>query len=73
MSDDPVVSIVLPTYNGSRYLEEAVQSIVEQTLTDWELIIVDDCSTDETPQIVAQFVRQDPRIRGIRHAANRRL
>lgn len=69
----PQVSVVLPTYNGSRYLAEAIQSVIDQTFEDWELIIVDDCSTDETPQIIARFVQQDPRIRYIRQEANRKL
>ncbi len=69
----PHISIVLPTFNGARYLAESVQSVIAQTLTGWELIIVDDCSTDETPDIIARFERQDPRIRGIRHETNRKL
>ena len=68
-----VVSAVLPTYNGSRYLAESIQSVIDQTFQDWELIIVDDCSTDETPQIIARFVQQDPRICCIRHETNRKL
>src|SRR6266480_1360342 len=69
----PSVSIVLPTHNGSQYLERAVQSCLEQTFTDLELIIVDDCSTDRTPQIIAEFAAQDSRIRPVRHEINRRL
>ena len=73
MSAKPAVSVVLPTFNGARYLEGAVQSVLAQTLTDWELIIVDDCSTDETPDIIARFASRDPRIRAIRHETNRKL
>lgn len=69
----PQVSVVLPTYNGSRYLAESIQSVIDQTFEDWELIIVDDCSTDETPQIIERFVQQDPRICCIRHETNRKL
>src|SRR6266508_190816 len=65
------VSIVLPTYNGSRYLEESIDSCLKQTFEDIELIIVDDCSTDDTPQIVARY--RDPRLRVIRHETNRKL
>lgn len=67
------VSIVLPTYNGSRYLRQSVASVLGQTYTDWELIIVDDCSTDGTPGIIAELVRSDPRIRSVRHETNGKL
>jgi glycosyltransferase involved in cell wall biosynthesis len=70
---EPAVSIVLPTYNGSRYLAEAVRSCLDQTFADFELIIVDDCSTDQSPQIIAEFAAGDPRIRTVRHQQNRRL
>lgn len=68
-----LVSIVLPTYNGARYLREAIQSCLDQTYRHWELILVDDASTDETPTIIAEYVRLDPRIRSLRHEHNRKL
>lgn len=73
MSSQPLVSIVLPTHNGSRYLEQAIQSCVDQTYPNWELIVVDDASTDSTPQILAHFVKADSRIRSVRHEQNRKL
>jgi glycosyltransferase involved in cell wall biosynthesis len=73
MKNDPLVSIVLPTYNGSRYVAQSIQSCIDQTYRNWELIIVDDCSTDETPAIIERFVRQDQRISSVRHGKNRRL
>jgi len=69
----PLVSIVLPTYNGSRYLREALESCLAQTYQNWELIVVDDCSNDSTPEIIAEFVARDPRIRSIRHEVNQKL
>jgi len=69
----PLVSIVLPTYNGSRYLPEAIESCLAQTHQDWELIVVDDCSRDSTPEIITRYVAQDPRIRTIRHPSNQKL
>jgi glycosyltransferase involved in cell wall biosynthesis len=71
--NDPLVSIVLPTHNGSRYLEGAIRSILAQGYQNWELILVDDCSTDSTPQIIAKFAGTDPRIHSIRHEKNKRL
>lgn len=73
MDPTPKISIVLPTYNGSRYLRQSIQSCLDQTLSDWELIIVDDCSTDETPAIIAEFAAQDSRIRPLRNPVNRKL
>jgi glycosyltransferase involved in cell wall biosynthesis len=70
---DPLVSIVLPTFNGSRYINDSIHSCVEQTYTNWELIIVDDHSNDSTPQIIAEWTRKDPRIRSIRNPNNLRL
>lgn len=69
----PQISVVLPTFNGARYLGEAIDSCCRQTYKDWELIIVDDASTDDTPHIVAKFVARDVRIRLIRHEKNLKL
>jgi len=73
MSGIPLVSIILPTYNGSRYLQEAIQSCIDQTYRNWELIIVDDASTDETPQIIKRWLNGDSRIIAIRHTQNKKL
>ena len=73
MAYEPLVSIVLPTFNGSRYLGESVRSCIVQTYPNWELIIVDDASTDSTPQLIADFVKADKRIRSIRNDPNRKL
>lgn len=57
----PVVSVLLPVYNGERYLEDAVESILSQSFRDFELIVVNDGSTDRSREIVLGFT--DPRIR----------
>jgi len=72
MGDAPRISIVLPTYNGAKYLHEAVQSCLDQTLADWELIIVDDCSTDQTPALAASWTGKDGRISFVRHEVNQK-
>lgn len=69
----PKVSIVLPTYNGEEYLRESVESIISQSFTDWELIIVDDCSTDSTPRIAEEYAAKDCRIRVIHNEVNKKL
>lgn len=51
----PKISIILPTYNGQQYIGEAIESIIEQTFQDWELIIVDDCSSDNTLDIIRKY------------------
>ena len=66
----PKVTVILPTYNRAAYLTQAIDSIRAQTLKDWELIIVDDASSDKTPEVVRDFVQQDPRIRYYRHNSN---
>ena len=48
----PKVSIVLPTYNGEKYIKEAIRGVISQTYNDWELIVVNDCSTDNTKKLL---------------------
>ncbi len=69
----PKVSIVLPTYNGEKYLKQSIESILMQTYKDWELIIVNDCSTDGTQQIIDSYAKKDARIRTITNAVNEKL
>ncbi len=65
------VTIVLPTYNGAKYLRQSIDSCLAQTYQNIELIVVDDGSMDETPQIVRSY--QDERIKYVRHDKNKRL
>lgn len=71
MDHSNLVSIVLPTYNGSRHLRQSIDSCLAQTHQDIELIVVDDASTDDTPNIVASYA--DKRIKYIRHERNKQL
>lgn len=73
MNADPLVSIVLPTYDGARHIRYSVDSIVAQEHQNWELIVVDDGSSDDTPAIVAQMASHEKRIQVIRHDRNRNL
>lgn len=59
----PLISVLMPVYNGQRYLAEAVQSIVQQTFKDFEFLMVDDGSTDDSLAMVTAFASQDKRIR----------
>jgi len=59
----PKVSVIIPTYNRADLLPRAIQSVINQTYKDWELLIVDDGSTDNTKEVVEKFVKKDPRIK----------
>lgn len=79
-STDAEVDVLITAYNADRYLAAAIESIQKQTLEHWRLIVVDDCSTDNTPRILERFCAQDSRIlalkgrhQGIAAAANRGL
>lgn len=67
------ISIILPVYNGSRFLRQSIQSILNQTHKNFELLIIDDCSTDSTPQIISEYCFLDPRIKTVRHEKNKLL
>lgn len=56
------VSVIMPMYNAELYVEQAVQSVITQTFTNWELIVVDDCSSDSSYTIVERYAKQDDRI-----------
>ena len=59
----PLVSVVLPVYNGEKYLADAINSILAQTFSDFELILIDDGSTDGSPKILQAYEQRDPRVR----------
>lgn len=58
-----LVSIITPTYNCARFIGSTIESVLNQTYQDWELLITDDCSTDDTVDIVSHYVQSDSRIR----------
>ncbi|MBM6993653.1 MAG: glycosyltransferase [Prevotella sp.] len=60
---DGLVSIIMPMYNSAKYVGEAIDSVLSQTYTFWELLVVDDGSTDDSVQIVKRYCQQDSRIR----------
>ena len=65
---DGLVSIIMPSWNTGNFIAESIQSVLNQTYTKWELIIVDDCSSDNTDEIVSLF--KDDRIRFFHNIKN---
>ena len=61
-----LISIITPMYNGARFIARTIDSVIVQTYPNWEMIIVDDGSKDNSPEIVNDYVRRDPRIHLIR-------
>ncbi|MFA7523280.1 MAG: glycosyltransferase family 2 protein [Halothiobacillaceae bacterium] len=64
------VSIITPAYNSSVFISNAIESVIKQTFTNWEMIIVDDCSDDKTVAIVEDYIKRDPRIHLIKLEKN---
>jgi Glycosyl transferase family 2 len=69
--DGPLVSVCMSCFNAERYLEQAMRSILDQTHRNLELIVIDDLSSDSTPQIIDRLAREDDRIRVLRNPTNR--
>ena len=69
----PKISVILPVYNGEKYLKESINSILNQTFQNFELIIIDDCSTDSSPAIAQHYTSIDSRIFYYRNNINLKL
>ena len=65
-----LISVALPVYNGADYLREALDSILGQEFEDFELVVSDNCSTDATPEILAEYAKRDARVKVFRPAAH---
>lgn len=70
MTNDKLVSIIIPVYNASHFLEETINSIQEQTYSNWEAIFIDDCSSDNSYDIIKQYQKNDKRIKVIKNKIN---
>ena len=64
-----IISIIVPVYNAEKYIRETVESVLAQTYDDWELLLIDDCSSDSSCEIIDSF--DDPRIRLIKQPENK--
>lgn len=63
MENQALISVITPAYNAARFIGETIESVQKQTYPHWEMVIVDDCSTDETVRIVEEYMEKDPRIK----------
>jgi glycosyltransferase involved in cell wall biosynthesis len=70
MDSSPKISVLMPAYNAEKYIGEAIESILSQTLTDFEFIIIDDCSIDRTWKIIQDYTSKDRRIIALKNEKN---
>lgn len=73
MYREPLISVIIPCYNCERYVKQAINSIIEQSYRNLEIIIIDDCSTDQTSKIIEDISRSDDRIIFYKHSTNMKL
>ena len=66
----PIVSVIMPAYNAENYIKETIDSVLNQTFQDFEIIIIDDCSSDETYSIIQEYCKKDSRIKGYQNEVN---
>lgn len=69
-ANGPVVSVIMPSYNAAAFIAASVESVQAQSYEDWELLIADDCSTDETYTIARRYAAEDGRVRASRLDSN---
>lgn len=67
---NPKVSVCIPSYNCASYIGEAIESVLAQTFSDFELLIIDDCSTDASCAVIEEYLKRDGRIRFLRNSRN---
>src|SRR5258706_12531894 len=65
MQNRDLISVIMPAYNAEKFITQSIQSVIAQTYSNWELVIVDDGSTDNTKEIVSGFQKTEPRIKYI--------
>jgi glycosyltransferase involved in cell wall biosynthesis len=66
----PLFSVIIPCFNHASFVGEAIEAVLAQTMDDLELIVVDDCSRDNSPEVIDKYVKKDPRVRAIYHQIN---
>lgn len=71
MKDTPLVSVIMPAYNAAPFIAEAVNSVINQTYSHWELFVIDDASTDATVEVINSLIARDPKISLIKNPVNK--
>lgn len=71
--NSPILSVVMSVYNAEKYLSQAIESILNQSFEDFEFIIIEDCSTDNSLKIIKNYAINDKRIRIIQKAKNKKM
>ena len=66
----PLVSVIIPAYNAEPFLRETIESVLSQTVSDWQMLVIDDGSSDNTQKIVTEFAQKDPRIQLVVNESN---
>ena len=67
---DPILTIMMPSYNYAQFLRQAIETILNQSFSDFEFLIVEDGSSDGSPEIIKEYMRQDSRIHAVFHPRN---
>lgn len=67
---NPAISVIMPAWNAEKYIRESIDSVVNQSFSDWELIVIDDCGDDSTVEIVNDYARNDSRIKLLHTPSN---
>lgn len=70
IDEAPLVSVIMPLYNSARHVKESIESVQAQTFGSWEICVTDDCSTDDSADIVAEIAEKDPRIKLFKQSTN---
>jgi glycosyltransferase EpsE len=73
IKNNPKISIVMSTYNGSKFIKDSIVSVINQSYKDFEFIIINDCSTDNVEKIIKEFLSKDDRIIYIKNEKNLKL
>lgn len=71
--NNPRISVLMPAYNAEKYISTAMESILRQSFSDFEFIVIDDCSTDETWRIISEYAQKDSRIVPLRNQENLKI